>query len=225
MIDLHTHTFLSDGDLGPAELVQRASRKGYSVLGITDHADSSNLDQLISQLLRFSLEINQVRSSQIKVIPGIELTHLPPCLIGPLAKRARKKGAKIVIVHGETIVEPVPVGTNRAALEADIDILAHPGLIGEEEVKIAAEKGIYLEISSRKGHCLTNGRVAGLAKKYGANMILNTDAHSSVDLITQDQGMKVLLGAGLSSEESEAVLRNSALLAEEKLSRFNPTRA
>lgn len=223
MIDLHTHTFLSDGELCPAELVQRASQKGYSVLGITDHADSSNLDQLISQLLQFSLEINQVRSNQIRVIPGIELTHLPPCLIGPLAERARKKGAKIVIVHGETIVEPVPVGTNRAALEADIDILAHPGLISEEEVKIAAERGIYLEISSRKGHCLTNGRVARLAKKYGANMILNTDTHSSVDLITQDQGIKVLLGAGLSPEESEAVLRNSALLAEKKLSLFNPT--
>jgi len=38
MIDLHTHTFLSDGELGPAELVRRAENAGYRAIGISDHA-------------------------------------------------------------------------------------------------------------------------------------------------------------------------------------------
>ena len=42
----------------------------------------------------------------------------------PLAEHARALGAKVVIVHGETIVEPVPRGTNLAAIEAGVDILA-----------------------------------------------------------------------------------------------------
>jgi len=213
LIDLHTHSFLSDGQLCPAELVQRAKKKGYRALAITDHVDSSNLDLIVPQIVKFCRE-NAHLNSDIRVIPGVELTHLLPSLINKLARKAREKGAKLIIVHGETIVEPVPKGTNTAALDADIDILAHPGLISEEEVKIAKERGIYLEISSRKGHSLTNGWLARLATKWGAKLILNTDAHGVEDLITEETARKILQGAGLSYREIESVMRNSQELVE-----------
>ncbi len=213
MIDLHTHSLLSDGGLCPAELVQRAKLKGYRVLAITDHIDSSNLDLVVPRIAKFCQEINSLARG-IKVIPGVELTHLPLVLIKKLARRAREKGAKLILVHGETIVEPVPKGTNRAALDAGIDILAHPGIISEEEVRIAQQKGIYLEISSRRGHSLTNGWVAKLAKQMGAKLILNTDTHGAEDLITLEEARKVLQGAGLSPEEIEETLRNSEELGE-----------
>lgn len=213
MIDLHTHSLLSDGGLCPAELVQRAKLKGYRVLAITDHIDSSNLDLVVPRIAKFCQEINSLAKG-IRVIPGAELTHLPPALIKKLARRAREKGAKLILVHGETIVEPVPKGTNRAALDAGIDILAHPGIISEEEVRIVQQKGIYLEISSRRGHSLTNGWVAKLAKQMGAKLILNTDTHGAEDLITLEEARKVLQGAGLSPEEIEETLRNSEELVE-----------
>lgn len=213
MIDLHTHSLLSDGQLCPAELVQRAKKNGYRALAITDHVDSSNLDLIVPQIVKFCRE-NAHLNSDIRVIPGVELTHLLPPLINKLAREAREKGAKLIIVHGETIVEPVPKGTNTAALGADIDILAHPGLISEEEVKIAKERGIYLEISSRKGHSLTNGWLARLATKWGAKLILNTDAHRVEDLITEETARKILQGAGLSYREIESVMRNSQELVE-----------
>jgi len=213
LIDLHTHSLLSDGGLCPAELVQRAKLKGYRVLAITDHIDSSNLDLVVPHIAKFCQEINSLAKG-IRVIPGAELTHLPPALIKKLARRAREKGAKLILVHGETIVEPVPKGTNRAALDAGIDILAHPGIISEEEVRIAQQKGIYLEISSRRGHSLTNGWVAKLAKQMGAKLILNTDTHGAEDLITSEEARKVLQGAGLSPEEIEETLRNSEELVE-----------
>ncbi len=213
MIDLHTHSLLSDGGLCPAELVQRAKLKGYRVLAITDHIDSSNLDLVVPRIAKFCQEINSLAKG-IRVIPGVELTHLPPVLIKKLARRAREEGAKLILVHGETIVEPVPKGTNRAALDAGIDILAHPGIISEEEVRIAQQKGIYLEISSRRGHSLTNGWVAKLAKQMGAKLILNTDTHGAEDLITSEEARKVLQGAGLSPEEIEETLRNSEELVE-----------
>ena len=210
MIDLHTHSIFSDGVLVPSELVHRAEVLGIKAIGITDHADASNLDFIIPRIVAVSERLNRV--NQIKTVPGIELTHIPPSHIGPLAEQARSLGAKIVVVHGETIVEPVVPGTNRAALAADIDILAHPGLISEEEVVMAAEKGVYLEISARKGHSLTNGHVAKLAKKHGAKLVLNSDAHEPSDLITEQQARKIVLGAGLSEDDFVRMQKNAESL-------------
>ena len=47
MIDIHTHSLLSDGDLLPSELARRARIKGYRVLGISDHIDYSNVDFVV----------------------------------------------------------------------------------------------------------------------------------------------------------------------------------
>jgi histidinol phosphatase-like PHP family hydrolase len=207
VIDLHTHSIFSDGVLVPSELVRRAQVLGIRAIGITDHADASNLDFIIPRLVHVSEKLN--RFNQIQMIPGIELTHVPPPQIGPLAAQARSLGAKIVVAHGETIAEPVVAGTNRAALAADIDILAHPGLISEEEVKMAAERGIFLEISARKGHSLTNGHVAKLAKKVGAPMVLDSDAHEPSDLVTRQQAMKIALGAGLDETDFERMQKNA----------------
>jgi histidinol phosphatase-like PHP family hydrolase len=127
VIDLHTHSIFSDGELIPSELARRAKSAGYSALAITDHADHSNFDFIIPRLMKVCQKLTDAIA--IKVIPGIELTHIPPEYIYELAVGARHAGAKIIIVHGETIVEPVVGGTNMAALRSPIDILAHPGLI------------------------------------------------------------------------------------------------
>jgi histidinol phosphatase-like PHP family hydrolase len=112
-------------------------------------------------------------------------------------------------VHGETIVEPVVAGTNIAALRAPIDILAHPGLITEEEAMEAARNSIYLELTTRKGHSLTNGHVAKMARQAKAPLILNSDSHSPHDLINRDMARKIAVGAGLSGAETVAMFRNS----------------
>jgi len=214
MIDLHTHSVLSDGGLLPAELARRAYVAGYKAIAITDHVDSGNLAIVLAQLIKVSRDLNKYM--RIKVLPGVEITHVPPQQIPELAELARKLGAKIIVVHGESPVEPVIPGTNLAGLESDIDILAHPGLITEKEVKLAKKKGIYLELSVRRGHSLTNGYVTKLARKIGAKLVINTDAHSPSDLFTKDILRKVGLGAGLSEKEFKGVLRNSFELIAKK---------
>lgn len=212
MIDLHLHSLFSDGELIPSELVRRLESLGYSVAAITDHSDSSTLDFIIPRIVQVARDLND--SQSVKVIPGIELTHISPDLIGPLVKRARELGAKLVVMHGETIVEPVTPGTNRAGLEAGVDILAHPGLISIEEVALAAEKGVYLEISARKGHCFANGHVARLASEVGAKLLLNSDGHSPTDFMTKEFASKVVEGAGLPSGSLPNLLSNARLLLE-----------
>ena len=126
------------------------------------------------------------------------------------------------MVHGEIIVEPVMGGTNRAAVEcAEVDILAHPGLITLEEAQIAAENGIYLEITSRHGHCLTNGHVVQIARQAGARLILNTDTHMPGDMIDQEMARLVAAGTGLDEEEIQmATVVNPQALIQRALSRY-----
>jgi putative hydrolase len=207
MIDLHTHTLFSDGDLLPAELVRRAEDIGYEAIALTDHADSSNLDWIVPRLVQVCRDLNRHRP--IRAVSGIELTHLPPEMMAAMMKEARGLGAQIVVVHGETVVEPVCPGTNREAIEAGADILAHPGLITEEEVLRAKEKNVFLEITARKGHSLGNGHVARLAKKIGARLVLNTDTHTPDNLISLKFALKVVRGAGLEAEDLQRMIENS----------------
>jgi len=205
MIDLHTHSLLSDGELLPSELVRRAEVIGYKAIAITDHSDASNIDFVIERIVNVCNELK----AAIPVIPGVELTHIPPRQIGQMVKRARDLGARLVLVHGETVVEPVSQGTNRAAIEAGVDILAHPGLLTPEDAMLAAEKGVCLELTARKGHSLSNGHVASVAKKIGVNIVLNTDTHSPSDLISDDMAVRIVVGAGLTEGDFREITKNA----------------
>ena len=211
MISLHTHSIFSDGELLPSELARRCERAGYRYLAITDHADSSNLEDIIRNVSRAAADFN--RTSKLKVLPGVEITHVDPSLIGGLAAKARSLGARVVVVHGETITEPVKKGTNLAAIRAKVDILAHPGFISKAEMALAKKNNVLIEITTRKGHSLTNGHVAKLALECGAPMVLNTDAHIPPDIVGREFGLKVAMGAGLNRKQAENLLVNSEKFA------------
>jgi histidinol phosphatase-like PHP family hydrolase len=212
MIDLHTHSIFSDGELIPTELAQRAFAAGYQAIAITDHADFSNFDFIIPRMINVCLRITA--KGKILAFPGIEITHVDPADIAELALEARKMGAQVIVVHGETLIEPVPPQTNYAALNASIDILAHPGLITEEETRLAAEKGIYLEITTRKGHSLSNGYVAQMARKFKAQLVLDNDAHAPGDFVDGKMATNIARGAGLSDEEIATMFENSQKLVQ-----------
>jgi len=201
------HSIFSDGELLPSEIARRASVLDHEVIAITDHVDASNID-CVRRIRKVILDIKN--NWDIEVIPGAEITHAPVEIIGKLVSKARKLGAEIIVVHGETLVEPVIEGTTMAALNCpEVDILAHPGLITHEEAEIAKENNIALEISSRRGHCLSNGHVAKVALEVGANLVLNTDAHSPGDIILYETAHKLALGAGIPEKHISTILRDN----------------
>ena len=136
MIDLHMHSIFSDGELIPAELVRRAMNRGYRAMAITDHADHSNIDFIIPRIVKACRILSEAHN--MRIIPGIELTHVPPGLIRELTEEARKLGAGIVVVHGETIAEPVLAGTNRAALESAVKANASDAEIERAAAAVSA---------------------------------------------------------------------------------------
>jgi histidinol phosphatase-like PHP family hydrolase len=207
VIDLHVHSLFSDGELLPSEIARRCEVNKLKVIAITDHADSSNLDFVIPRVVNVCKDIN--REWKITVVPGIELTHVPPHLLRKLSAKARELGAKILLVHGETLIESVAPGTNLEALKCDIDILAHPGLLTVEEAKLAKSNDIALELTTRHGHSLANGHVAKVAMSVGAKLVLNTDAHKVEELLDFSLATKVVRGAGLDAGELRVLLGNS----------------
>ncbi len=216
MIDLHTHTVFSDGELIPAELLRRAEVIGYTAIAITDHVDFTNVEHIVGSMLKVK-EMEDAYS--LKVIPGVEITHVPPGKIERLVLLSRALGAEIVVVHGETPVEPVAPGTNRAAIEAGVDLLAHPGFLTLEEAELARENDVVLEITSRLGHNITNGHVVRVAKKAGAKMAVNTDTHDPEDLITSKRAVEIAIGAGLTRDEAVELLRDHPLASQLGLER------
>jgi predicted metal-dependent phosphoesterase TrpH len=64
MIDLHTHSSYSDGELAPRELVINAAAAGITVLALTDHDTIDGINEAETQ----------ANSSGIQLIPGVELS-------------------------------------------------------------------------------------------------------------------------------------------------------
>jgi histidinol phosphatase-like PHP family hydrolase len=210
LMDLHTHSLLSDGILLPSELVRRYEVAGFKAVAITDHVDHSDIDFVISGLLKVCKVLNKYW--KIKAFPGVELTHIPVQEFSRLTKYARKNGARIVVAHGESLVEPVIKGTNRAAIEAGVDILAHPGKISKDDARLAAKKRVLLELTTRKGHCLGNRSVASAAKEVSAKIVINSDFHSPEDMPGARLFSRIGKSAGLSEKDIQQARHNSETL-------------
>lgn len=206
--DFHTHTFLSDGENSPIELIRFAVVFGYRCIALTDHGSYSNLDFIISRVKR-DCELAE-KHWDINAIPGIELTNIPAKSVNDMAREAKELGARIVIVHGESIVENVEPGTNLEAVKSKyVDLLAHPGIFALEEAKLAAQNGIFVEISFRAGHSLTNGIVVNVGREAGVKFLINSDAHSNNDLFKSDMQERVGLGSGLKKDEVEEIFNKN----------------
>jgi len=209
MYDLHTHTILSDGELLPAELVRRAAVLGYKTIAITDHADTSNLAYLVESVSRCR---ETAECYGVNLLVGVEITHLPPSMIPAAAREAKRLGADIVVVHGESVLEPVAPGTNQTACTCDhVDVLAHPGLMTLEDARAAAEHGVALEITARAGHNRTNGHVVRMAQEAGCRLVVDSDAHNPSDLMSKEVRWGLTVGAGLTEAESRRILSLDAL--------------
>ncbi|MCX6008125.1 MAG: histidinol phosphate phosphatase domain-containing protein [Chloroflexi bacterium] len=219
LYDFHSHTFHSDGVLSPLELIRRAAVRQYAVIAITDHTGPGSLARIIKEV---SEDCKLARSQWgILAIPGVELTHLPAAAIDDVARKAKELGAWLVVVHGESPVEPVEEGTNLAAVKSrSVDILAHPGHMTLKVAELAAKNNVFIEITTRRGHCITNGHVAKMATEAGALMLLNSDTHDEDDLLSDQITKDVLRQAGINSRKFKQILESNPLKLLQRIRRF-----
>ncbi len=206
--DFHTHSLFSDGVNLPIELIRNAQVNGYKAIAITDHASLSNMEQITKIAIKDCALANKYWD--ITAVPGVELTNVPAKAINDLARLAKECGAMIVVVHGESISEKVEPGTNYHAVSSQfVDLLAHPGLITLEEAKIAAENDVYIEITKRGGHSLSNGHVVKICRQANNNFLLNSDSHSHLNLYTEGVQKNIARAAGLDEQEAEIIINKN----------------
>jgi histidinol phosphatase-like PHP family hydrolase len=205
--EFHSHTFLSDGELHPIEHIRRAHHAGHNAIALTDHVGVHDAERVLSILVKECAAA--MEDWKIVALPGVEITHVPPRQIAKAAKAARKAGAKIVVVHGETVNEPVLRGTNAAAVScADVDVLAHPGFLTEKDARVAMATGVFIELTAKKPHGYTNGHIARILERTQAPFLVNGDVHSEEQLVSEETARTVALGAGLSKAWAEKGLKD-----------------
>ncbi len=216
-MDFHSHSFLTDGSTSPTEMWNEAEALDHRALALTDHLALEDPKPLLDRLHR---EAAAWDGTEFIPLVGVELTKLPARRIAETARACRRAGAEIVIVHGETIVEHVPAGTNHAAIDSgEVDVLAHPGLLTPEDAALARANGVVLEISARRGHALCNGRVVRLAVEAGAELVVDSDAHAVDQLVPLEQARRIALGAGVTDSDLEKVLFSTPAALVRRLSR------
>lgn len=205
--DFHAHTFLTDGQQSATDMWRHADRLLHRAQALTDHVSLEDPKPLLDRLHE---EARAWEGSPLTTLVGVEVSMVPPRRIADVARQARRAGAEIVIVHGETVVEPVPAGTNRAALEsAEVDLLAHPGLLSEADAQLAHDHGTVLELSARRGHSLSNGLVARRALAAKVDLVVDSDAHRSEDLVRFELARAIASGSGLSEAEVGSALEDA----------------
>lgn len=216
-MDFHAHSFLTDGATSPTEMWNEAEALDHRALALTDHLALEDPKPLLDRLHQ---EAAAWEGTEFLPLVGVELTKLPARRIAETARACRRAGAEIVIVHGETIVEHVPAGTNHAAIDSgEVDVLAHPGLLSPADAALARANGVVLEISARRGHALCNGRVVRLAVEAGAELVVDSDAHAVDQLVPLEQARRIALGAGVVEAELERVLFSTPESLVRRLSR------
>lgn len=200
MIDFHIHIVWggcasrNEEGMLPAEALHYAARYGCRGAALVLRADGSglrHLPQLAQTVRRLSLYAN------VEAFAGVELVHVPPALLPDTVREARERGAQLVLAHGETLAEPVAPGTNLAAVEAGVDILAHPGLVDDQTAAYAAEKGVALELSACPRHALTNAHVAAMAVKHGCALVPGGNVRTSQEFARHPSWDAVCKGAAM----------------------------
>ena len=198
MFDFHIHVNCSGGRDGllPSEAMRLAKCAGFRAVGLIVRADPSTLPILLPTLKTLVKTCSLYAG--IEAFAGVELVHVPPALLPDAVGQAREQGAALILAHGESIPRQL------AAINAGVDILAHPGLITVEDAQLAAEKGVLLELNTAPRHCLANGHIVRMAERFGCELLLNSDASSSADFespdVTQALRKAAALGAGLDAE-------------------------
>lgn len=189
----------------PLEIVRRGIVLGYSAVAITDHAGPGNARSIIEVLARDAELAN--RYWGFPLVAGVEITHVPAAAIDEVARNAKFDGAKLVVVHGETPLEPVEPGTNHAAVQSPhVDILAHAGPLTAEDARLAAAAGVYIELSAHPAHRPLNAALVRVGRPQGVAFLVNSDAHHGDGMLTEERAAEVAREAGLPEDDMEAVL-------------------
>ncbi len=182
IIDMHTHTIYSDGELTPQELIKKAINENIGVLAITDHDTVNGIKT-----------VDKSEYPEIKIINGIELSV------------KRKKGRMHILGYGIDIDNK---DLNDKMYELRDNSLNHVLSLMEQ---IKRDYGIRFKYDDIRdlvnaNHNLGRPDLAKLCIKYG----YASSVQDAFDKYLIDANTKVLgHNKGLTYEEAISLIKNS----------------
>jgi DNA polymerase (family 10) len=216
--DLHMHTDRSDGRDTLEAMVRAAKARGYAYCAITEHSKSLTVARGFDEarVQRSVAEIEAVRG----LVPGIEVLH--GLEVDILADGSLDLGDDaldlldwvIVSLHSR-LDQPAPAMNERvlrALSHPAVHAMGHPTgrLIGTREgaaldferiFRRAAEAGVAMEINAQPDRTDLDAAHARLARDAGVRIVIDTDAHSTVQLDQIRFGVFAARRAGLTKRD------------------------
>ena len=126
--DLHLHTNLGDGWVGPARLVQEATSRGLALIAVTDHDHLEGARRVEALLAE--------RGSTVNMIAGVEVSTRDGHLLGlfvtkaPRPRRSAEESIDAIKEQGGLVVVPHPLGRLVPSLSRrKIDLLLADGYL------------------------------------------------------------------------------------------------
>ncbi len=216
--DLHMHTDRSDGRDSLETMVRAAKARGYEYCAITEHSKSLTVARGFNEA-RVRKSVEELAAVRKKV-PGIEVLH--GLEVDILADGALDLGDDalalldwvIVSLHSrlEQPADVVNARVLRALSHPAVCAMAHPSgrLIGtrggaaldfEQVFKRAAELVVAMEINAQPERMDLSDVNARLAREMGVSIVIDTDAHSTVQLENIRHGVFAARRAGLTRDD------------------------
>lgn len=200
LAELHSHTTFSDGTFTVQSLAEAARRRGFKVIGITDHSGGLGITQglTIEKIHEQRQEIERVQAimgDSIRILQGAEVEIKADGGLDFTDEVLAQFDLVIASLH-VSLRQPREKVTERlinAIRNPHVDIIGHPTgrLIPDREgadldmdavFNAAKESGVALEINAHPARLDLDDIYARRACELGIPLSINTDAHSEADM-------------------------------------------
>jgi DNA polymerase (family X) len=206
--DLHVHSNWSDGRASIEEMALAAIGRGYEYMAITDHGDRLREGRLEAQLEE--IEALNTRLAPFHILTGAESAVRADGTMDLPDEQLARLDWVIGALH--TSFERNPTERILGAMDnPHVDCIAHPTArkIGGREPPVAieglvakaVETGTALEMNGQPDRLDLRDVHARLAGEAGAKIVISSDGHRTVTLMSIELALSQARRAWLTSEQ------------------------
>ena len=218
--NFHTHTLYSDGECLASGIAEAAEASGLTAVAITDHGPELSVGISPGKIPLMLQDIETAREdANIPVLAGMEANVVNVSGAIDLDEEIIKKLDILVIgLHTlggaptqEELAKNYLLAITNAMRRQRADVVAHPFRLHsylapylspeeiDEFVKLAAEKGIAIEINSK--YRVPDEELLRACLREGVKLSIGTDAHTAAEVGMVDWQMAVLRRIGARQED------------------------
>lgn len=204
--DLQMHTEWSDGSAKIRDMALEAQKIDYEYIAITDHSGSLRIANGMNEktILKQMDKIENLNREMdgFTILKGVETNIDSYGFLDVPDKILADMDLVIAGIHSGFKQDKKEI--NRRILSAmendNVDIIAHPTgrkiqerkayeLDLEKIFETSIETGTWLEVNSQMNRLDLNDMNVKMAVEKGCKLVINTDAHSIMDLINMELGV------------------------------------